>query len=229
MSRGPRSDRAIAAAEPIARMRGEVMFLEQRPGACFDLLTSGPAGTSAVRAERSLRIHGTLAGIAADHAGTIARINAAALAPGISRELWLWSPWGTMRYFRIESESITELDRLGAVRAPLVKGALAGAMRPRWRTSRKKSGGGALPTGPGPGQSPAAGDPLPAVPGPEKLPGTGSGPQPPGIPGPAPPAGTGEHESAPVRYLRRRAAEMKRQKEEGAGGERSPGGLPEIV
>ena len=62
-----------------------------------------------------------------------------------------------MRYFRVEGEAITELDRLGTVRAPLVKGALAGAMRPRWRKSRKKSGEPAVQPASGLGQSPVTG------------------------------------------------------------------------
>ncbi len=218
MTRGRRSDRALAAAVPVARMRGEVMFFEQRPGACFDILTSGLAGTSAIRIERTRRIHGSPAGIAREHAEMIARISAAALAPGISRELWLWSPWGTMRYFRVEGEAITELDRLGAVRSPLVKGPLAGALRPRWRKSRKKSGDAAVPPGPGPGQSPAAGNLLQPASGPGQSPGTGTGPQPPGTPVPAPvPAGSGLREPAPVRFLKRKAKE-KSQEGNPAGG-----------
>jgi hypothetical protein len=210
VSRGPRSERALAAAEPVAWMRGEVMFLEQRPGTCFDFMVSGPAGNSAIRVERALCIHGSLTVIAARHAGTIDRICAAALAPEISRELWLWAPWGTMRYFRIDGTAITELDRLGVVRAPLVKGALAGTMRPRWKKSKKKSGS----TG------------LPPAPGPERSPGTGPGPQQPGTPGTT---GKSGREPAPVRYLRRRAAGIKRKKEGGAGvaaaGEQAPGSI----
>ena len=220
MSRGKRSYRALDAAIPVAMMRGEVMFLEQRPGACFDFLVSGPAGTSAIRVDRALRIHGSLAEIAVYRSETLARISAAALAPGISREFWLWSPWGTMRYFRVEGEAITELDRLGAVRAPLVKGPLAGALRPRWRKSRKKSGSATLQPAPGPGQSSAAGNLQQSVPGPEQSPGPADLPRPPGAPGPAPaPAGSGVREPAPVRYLRRTAGEKSRAGSPAGGGE----------
>ena len=172
-------------------MRGEVMFLEQRPGSCFDIFVSGPFGTSAICVGRALRIHGTAAEIAQERAGMLARMSASPLAPGISRELWLWAPWGTMRYFRLEDAGIVELDFAGAVRIPLVKGALAGAMRPRYRKSRKKSGAGALPPGPGTGQSP----------GPDGVP-------PPGISESAPaPTGKDVREPAPVRYLRKKAKE----------------------
>jgi hypothetical protein len=221
MSRGKRSERALEAAVPVAMMRGEVMFLEQRPGTCFDLLASGPAGTSAIRVGLALRIHGSPTQIAQDHADAFARVSAAALSPGISREMWLWSPWGTMRYFRIEGEAIIELDRLGAVRAPLVKGALAGAKRPRWRKPRK-AGGAAVVPGPGPVQPPAAGNPLP--PAGASMPGPAGIPQPPGTPGPAPaPASSGTREPAPVRYLRHRAEEKKRLKEAQAA---VPGSAP---
>ncbi len=207
MTRGRRSDLALAAAVPVARMRGEVMFFEQRPGACFDLFASGPAGSSAIRVDRTLRIHGSPAEIAREHAEMIARISAAALAPGISRELWLWSPWGTMRFFRVEGETITELDRLGAERAPLMKGPLAGTLRPRWRKPRKKSGDAGLLPGSGPEQSPAAGNLLQPASGPEQSPGTGNEPQPPGTPVPGPLAGSSVREPAPVRYLKRKAKE----------------------
>jgi hypothetical protein len=197
MKRGPRSDRALKAAFAVAQMRGEVMFFERRQGTCFDFMTTGLLGTSAVRVERALRIHGSLVEIAAANADTITRIGATALAPDISRELWLWSPWGTMRYFRIEGAVINELDLFGRVRAPLVKGARAASLQPRWKKSRKKSVSPALQTF-GPGQDPGAGISLTPDGGtvPVPAPGSNNGPEP-----------------APVRYLRRRAAELKRKKE----------------
>lgn len=188
MSRGRRSGRALEAAVPVARVRGEVMFLETQPGTCFDFLISGPAGTSAVRTDRALRIHGSPAELAAVYPDTLSRISAAALAPEISREFWLWSPWGTMRYFRIDGTAIIELDRLGNVRAPLVKGSLAGTVRPRYRTSRKKPGPPTARPGPEPHAERAA---LPPQPGPA-------------VPGPA---GSSVREPAPVRYLRCRNRE----------------------
>lgn len=211
MSRGPRSLRAIDAAMPVASRRGEVMVFAQRTGSCFDFMTGGPAGQTAVRVDRALRIHGTPAEIAVAHANVIDRMNAAALAPGVSRELWLWAPWGTMRYFRIEGATITELDLLGNIRLPLVKGALAGKKRQRWRKSRNISG---TIAGPGP------------APGPDDSPVPGKVPQAAGTP--APKTGTGR-EPAPVRYLRRRAAAMKPKREERPGVSPPPGapaGLP---
>lgn len=201
MSRGPRSTRALEAALPIAYRRGEVMVFEQRAGSCFDFMTRGPAGPAAVRVDRALRIHGTPAKIAADHADVIDRMNSAVLAPGISRELWLRAPWGTMRFFRIEGTTITELDMLGNERIPLVKGALAGKKRPRWRKNRKLSGAVAEPPACGPDTEAPA----------------GTSPPTPGSPSQSAPAA---REPAPVRYLRHRAAEMKRK----VGGK--PGGSP---
>ncbi|NMB79402.1 MAG: hypothetical protein GYA23_09965 [Methanomicrobiales archaeon] len=194
MSRGPRSPRALAAALPVAQVRGELMLLEKRPGTCFDFLVSGPATTSVIRVDRALRIHGTPAEIASGFSDTISRISAASLAPDISRELWLWSPWGTMRYFRIEGVDITELDPLGNVRMPLVKGACAGAGQFRHKTSRKKTGCPTFPLQPS---------------GPAPDTGVAMIPQPSGIasaaPGPATGSGT---EPAPIRYLKHRAKEM---------------------
>jgi hypothetical protein len=213
MSLGKRSDKAFEAALPVAMLRGEVMFFEKRPGSCFDFLVSGPGGTSAICVERALCIHGTAAGIAATYAGTIARMNASPLMPGFLRELWLWSPWGTMRYFRVESAGIIELNLIGAVRSPLVKGALAGVKRPRYRKSRKKSGEAAA-------MAPAS--------GPEGSPATADGAQTPGTPGPAP-GGNSVREPAPVRYLRKKAKEKEaREKEaqEKEGKEKARARLP---
>lgn len=216
MSRGPRSTRALEAALPIANRRGEVMFLGQQSGSCFDFITPGPSGPVAVRVDRALRIHGTPAGIAFSHAGSIDRMNAAALPAGLTRELWLWAPWGTMRFFRIEGALITELDMLGNVRQPLVKGALAGKMRPRWRKSRKKTGTTAEQSSPGPVPDATAGA-SPETPGmvrPARDVPAGAPSPVPGVPAPA---GNTVREPAPVRYLRLRAAEMRRKKEVEAG------------
>jgi hypothetical protein len=188
VSRGPRSARALEAAVPVAWLRGEVMVFGQRNGSCFDFMISGPAGQAAIHTERAKRIHGSAAEIALAHAGTIDRMYAAALASGVSRELWLWAPWGRMRFFRLDGPAIVELDLLGNVRLPLVKGALAGKKRERKRKSIKKSGTASS---------------LPA-PGPEPL---GAGTR---VPGTKP-------EPAPVRYLKRRAAELKKSLAGGPG------------
>jgi len=212
MSHGPRSKKAFEAAIPVARMRGEVMFFERGPGSCFDLMAWGPAGPGAIRCERALRIHGSPAQIAADHAGTIDRMNAAALPPGISRELWLWAPWGTMRYFRIESTVITELDMLGNVRSPLVKGALANKKRPRRGKSSKKNVSPVSAPRTGPEKQPDTGNLLPAG---TAEPGAGGIPQPPTTsPSPPTPAGTSGCDPASVRYLRWRNAKLQQKKEE---------------
>ena len=187
MSKGPRSDRALEAALPVASKRGEVMILEKHPGSCFDFLVSGPPGTSAVQVIRVPHIHGTLAGIAAEHTARIARICAAPLTFGITRELWFWSPWGTMRFFRIAGLPLTELDLLGNVRDTLVKGSGSGSLRSRWRKSRKRSA-----------RHSASHIPQPA-------PDTGEEAQ---SSGPTEPGPAGVREPAPARFLRRKAREM---------------------
>lgn len=212
MSHGPRSEKAFEAAIPVARMRGEVMFFERGAGSCFDLMACGPAGPSVIRSERALRIHGSPSEIAADLAGAIDRMNAAALPPGISRELWLWAPWGTMRYFRIESTAITEIDMLGNVRSPLVKGALAAKKRPRRGKGRKRNISPVSAPGAGPEQQPETGNLQPAG---TAEPGTGGKMQPPtASPSPPAPAGAGGREPASVRYLRWRNAKLQQKKEE---------------
>jgi hypothetical protein len=205
MSRGRRSDRARAAAVPVAAMRGEVLFLNRRPDTCFDFIISGPSGTSAVRVGRALRIHGSLLEIAAEYTDTLDRIRAAALTFGMAREFWLWSPWGTMRYFRINGPLISELDLLGNERLPLVKGSLKGTMRPRWRKRGKKSRGRVPESGPEECTDPG-GDP--SAPGSGEMTGRVSKTGPESETPPAP-AGKIVHEPAPVRFLRRRVSAKK--------------------
>jgi hypothetical protein len=190
MSHGFPSKKALDAALAIARKRGAVMFFEQVPGTPGTFEIDTPAGRTLVRIVRSLCIHGTLAGIAAEYLRPIALLRRAVLSAGTNRELWIWCPYGTMRFFRVEADGLTELDEKSEPLKLPAAGSVAGKRsgRPKYYNANN---------------APA---PQPDV-VPEKSPGTIA--DPPGAPQKdpvqSPPA---ERESPAIRYLRRRMREM---------------------
>lgn len=204
MRRDRQSAKAVDAAIKIAQIRGEVKLFRQTPGNPFDIFISGPGGGAAICARRARCLHMSLAEIAIEYGEPLARIIAAAQTPGISHEFWLWSPYGSLRFFRIAGLVLIELDRLGMMRNPVVSFTMQG-----------RSGG-------------AKGS-VDAVPGKnitqEKLPDTPVTPQSSGS-SPAPPPGPAtEREPHYIRYLRRRNRERSQSKDPPANpGKGSPDG-----
>ncbi len=198
MSRGRFSRRALDAALPVARARGQVMLLRRHPSAPYDFFISTPCGMVAVCTQRSRRLHGALEDIDSRYQETLAIIIAAKIYSGMMREFWLWSPYGSMRFFRIEGSVLTELDRLGVPLSPQVTATVtvtrkSGADEPVKKKINTKSGEKIFP---------------------EKIPGTDTGPRPAEVPGPEPAQSLKvEHEPAPIRYLRRRAREQRELKD----------------
>ncbi len=113
MSRGIPSQKALDAALPFAQARGEVMFFRQDPGTPCNFLINYAGGGVVVRIRRTRRLHCTMHEIAAQNIESLDLLRSAARSPGITREFWLWSPYGTMRFFRVEDAGLIELDRQG--------------------------------------------------------------------------------------------------------------------
>jgi hypothetical protein len=237
MSRGKPSKKAFAAAVPVAQARGQVIFLRHYPGTTSDFLISEPSWLTVVTTRRSRRVHAMIDEIARKYHETLAGIRSAEHPPGVDREFWLWSPYGTMRFFWIEGSVMVEIDRSGVPLNPPVSATI----------SAQKIGGSNA-AGKIAGEQPAGKNPGEPDPGkksvPEKFTVPGAGAQPPGIPGPASAAGipgpapaagvSGSiltpgpavpREPAPVRYLRRRARERREAKiPPGTPGPGVPGG-----
>jgi hypothetical protein len=208
MSRGMPSAKALDAALTIARARGRVVIVQTWEGCDCDFLIDSPHGLSAVSVRRTRRIRASLAEIAEHYRETLNAIRAGGHCSGVACEFWLWSPYGSMRFFQLEGFGLVELTLLGIPLMPPVTAKFSGTP-----DSKRKSAG--------------------KVPGnisdcenisPEKFPGADRK-----IPGPAgsgpAPGQAGIREPAPVRYLRWRNAELRQRKEEGrvAGFPLNPG------
>jgi hypothetical protein len=126
MSRGIPSQKALDAALPVAQARGEVMFFRQDPGTPCNFLINYAGGGVVVRIRRTRRLHSTVPEIAAQNIESLDLLRSATLSPGITREFWLWSPYGTMRFFRVEDIGLIELDRQGEPLKPPGPGFSAG-------------------------------------------------------------------------------------------------------
>ena len=126
MSRGIPSQKALDAALPVAQARGEVMFFRQDPGTPCNFLINYAGGGAVVSIRRARRLHCTIPEIIAQNIEPLDRLRSATFSPGITREFWLWSPYGTMRFFRVEDAGLTELDRHGEPLKPPGPGSAAG-------------------------------------------------------------------------------------------------------
>jgi hypothetical protein len=140
MSRGLPSQKALDAALPVAQARGEVMFFRQDPGTPCNFLINYAGGGAVVHIRRSRRLYCTISEIIAQNIEPLDRLRLAVLSPGITREFWLWSPYGTMRFFRVEDTGLIELDRQGKPLKPTASGFTAGKKSYGQKNPALKSG-----------------------------------------------------------------------------------------
>jgi hypothetical protein len=126
MSRGIPSQKALDAALPVAQARGEVMFFRQDPGTPCNFLIHYAGGGAVVRIRRSRRLHCSIPEIVTQNSEPLNLLRSVTLSTGITREFWLWSPCGTMRFFFVGDDGLIELDRQGLPLKPLVLGSAGG-------------------------------------------------------------------------------------------------------
>jgi hypothetical protein len=79
-----------------------------------DFVISGKGILALVRVRKSRRLHSPVAQIEEDFSGAIADARRIPCGGPVSRELWLYSRFGILRFFRILDDGIVELDRRGA-------------------------------------------------------------------------------------------------------------------
>jgi hypothetical protein len=86
---------------------------ERSPESLYDFMILCTIPVAFVRVKFAPRIRLSLAEIAADFREAILQLGAVTHDTAISRELWLCSKHGTLRFFRIIADSLVELGRDG--------------------------------------------------------------------------------------------------------------------
>ena len=115
MTRGPESTTGFAAALPVARQRGHVDRFLHGQGSRAEFLIAGSVMLAIVRLHKASRLHGTVADIAAAFREVIEDLRMYPAVGPVSRELWLFSRYGVLRYFRVEDSGILEIGPDGKV------------------------------------------------------------------------------------------------------------------
>lgn len=115
MTRGRQPLVALREAGEIARKRGEVRHFAHEPGLICNFVIYCLFLTAHVRIKRVSRLRCPIAVIEREAADALTTLRAIAPGPGISRELWVYLPRGSFRFFRVEESGLVELDRDGSV------------------------------------------------------------------------------------------------------------------
>ncbi len=115
MTRGPESVTGFAAALPVARRRGHVDLFRHGQGSRAEFLIAGSVLVVIVRLRRATCLHGAVADIAAAFREAIDDLRQYPAGGPVSRELWLFSRYGVLRFFRVEESVITEIGPDGRV------------------------------------------------------------------------------------------------------------------
>lgn len=130
MTRGPEPKKAKEESLGIAGRRGHVQRYLHRKGNLCEFTILCPGLVCFVTAGRLVKLSSTPEDILHDYARVIGPLRFIPSSPGISREIWLRTPRGAWRFFRILDNGLLEIDRYGMplahVTAPAGAGAAAG-------------------------------------------------------------------------------------------------------
>ncbi|MCK9631119.1 MAG: hypothetical protein M0R30_05695 [Methanoregula sp.] len=105
--------RGIAFALPIATRRGHVMIFIPSLFNLGDFIIAGSGRFVIVRIRFAQKISADIRQVEAELATTIAGLRAVPRQGPVSCELWLYSRYGTLRYFKVGDTGIEEIDSLG--------------------------------------------------------------------------------------------------------------------
>jgi hypothetical protein len=121
MKRGPEPVKGLDAAIPAALRRGRVIRFRSSPEHAGNFLFYGNGLLVMVCLRLAVRLsRATLAEISADYAEAIAGLSSVPCGGPVSRELWLYSRHGRLRFFRVGGNGcLEEIDRDGV---PFVDG-----------------------------------------------------------------------------------------------------------
>jgi hypothetical protein len=113
LARGRRPQIALSEAKHIAEKRGEARHFRHEPDMICTFVIYMIGLVAHVRVRRIERIRITAEWLEREAAGDLATLRFIASSPEISRELWVCTPKGTFRFFRVLEHSLVELDRSG--------------------------------------------------------------------------------------------------------------------
>jgi hypothetical protein len=115
MTRGRKPLIALREAGQIARKRGDTRHFMHEPGMICNFVIYCMGFVAHVRIKRVTRLRCTHAVIEREAAEALSMLRAIASGPGISRELWVYLPRGSFRFFRVTDTGLVELERDGTV------------------------------------------------------------------------------------------------------------------
>jgi hypothetical protein len=113
MPRGRKPLIALREAKHIAERRGEVRHFRHEPDMICTFVIYCIGLVAHVRIRRVERIRFTAEWLEREAAADLATLRFIASSPGISRELWVYTPKGSFRFFRVLENSLVEFDRSG--------------------------------------------------------------------------------------------------------------------
>lgn len=150
MNRKTEPVKGFDVAIPVALRRGRVMHFRSSPSYVSEFLFfgNGLLVMVSLRLARKL-FHATLDEISAEYADAIAGLCTIPCGGPVCRELWLYSRYGALRFFRVGADgSLAEIDRDGV---PFVDGKPVGVSPPvpGDAGSVAPAQGGSVPAGPG--------------------------------------------------------------------------------
>ena len=146
MKRGPAPNRGLRIAIPVALALGRVIFFMASPYYPGDFMIAGNGYLGIIRLRLSEKIRATLPEIQKDYSRSVVELASLPRGGPVCYELWLYSRYGRLRFFRITETGLEELDRSSIVfmgRKPEVTGredAGAGGPRPSCPAGRVDSG-----------------------------------------------------------------------------------------
>ncbi|MDO8872593.1 MAG: hypothetical protein Q7V05_07685 [Methanoregula sp.] len=117
MTRGPRPQRALTEAIPIAQLRGVVQLGGLSPERIYDISIISRLPIAFIRVMFAARILGAVSEITDDFKDEIEQLRIIARDAAVSAELWLRSKHGTWRFFLVTGSGLTEIDRDGKTRS----------------------------------------------------------------------------------------------------------------
>jgi hypothetical protein len=128
MTRGRRAYTALRDAIRIAEKRGEVRQFQYEPDMLCNFVIYFPGGVAHARMKRIPRLRCSHAIIEREAREDLEILRSIAYVAGISRELWIYSPKGSFRIFRVCDDKLIELGRDGLVLPGPVAGKVPAAI-----------------------------------------------------------------------------------------------------